>query len=62
MPSSKMLKYLLYWAFLTIFVVLALLGAAAAMNYSKISGGTCQSLGGGWERSGDILVCKIKEK
>ena len=61
MLSNKMLKYLLYWVVLTMFVILALVGAIAAMNYSKISGGTCQSLGGGWERSNDTLICKIKE-
>lgn len=64
MSNSSGLKkreFALVWAFLTIFMVLALLGVIAALNFTKLSEGTCGSFGGHWEKRDGILVCYLDE-
>lgn len=55
-------KAMTLWAFLTIFIILAMLGVLVATNYSKLSGGTCATVGGTYERDGSRFICFITDR
>lgn len=61
--NQNLTKILIIWAFLTLFIVLALMGAVTVANYTKLSGGTCSSIGGQWTAQNDEYACIVnKEK
>lgn len=61
--NQNLMRILIVWAFLTLFIVLALLGAVTIVHQSKLSGGTCSSVGGKWAVEDSEYTCMIdKEK
>lgn len=65
MLSNRHVKMLLIWAFLTIFLMLSLLGVVAATNYSKIadiSDQTCGTVGGRWVETTYQFICVVDKE
>lgn len=69
MLSNRHVKMLLTWAFLTMFIMLALLGVVSMMNYNKIaenrskitdiSNQTCGTVGGRWVETTYQFICVV---
>lgn len=55
------MRILIVWAFLTLFIMLSLFGAVAMINYNKLTGGTCSSVGGYYQRNADRYTCYVKD-
>ena len=53
---------LLLWAFLTMFIVLALVVAVAHTRINQISNQTCGSVGGRWTETTDQFICVIEKE
>lgn len=60
--DKSLTKILIVWAFLTLVIVLALMGTVTIANYTKLSGGTCSSIGGKWTTEHNEYVCTIERK
>lgn len=60
MSGSKFLGHpVLMWLILTIFILLALLGAITIVNSLALREGTCQGVGGKLVETEDQIICVI---
>lgn len=59
MPSNPRIINLMLWALLTLFIVLALLGALTVMNFNTINTGTCKGVGGKLVETENQVICVI---
>lgn len=63
MSGSRFLGHpILAWAILTIFILLALLGAATIFNSIALKEGTCQGVGGKLVETEQQIICVIDKE
>ena len=63
MPGNKFLGHpILVWIILTIFILLALLGAATVFNAITLKEGTCVGVGGHLVETNYQIICVIDKE
>lgn len=70
--NQNLMRALIIWAFLTLFITLTLLGVVSATNYNKIaenhskitdiSDQTCGTVGGRWVETTYQFICVVDKE